>query len=118
MKRFFSCLIVLTMLLSAFAGCGETPASSDGGETTAAPSQADAETEAPETETQYVPDSLPDDLDYGGAAFRVFGWSGPVLVEFYVEEQNGEIVNDAIYDRNLAVEERLDVSLEYHLEPG
>ena len=66
----------------------------------------------------YLPDDLPDTLDYSGNTVTTFGWSGPVLVEFYVEEQNGEVVNDAIFARNLAVEERLNIELEYHLEPG
>ncbi len=112
-------LLAVSLLLTAWSGCS----SATSGEETAAAEEArpvDAQQQAPETEeeTQYPKDHLPDDLDYGGTTFSVFGWSGPVLVEFYVDEQNGEIVNDAIYARNMAVEERMNIALEYRLEPG
>ncbi|MBE6611038.1 MAG: extracellular solute-binding protein [Ruminococcaceae bacterium] len=38
--------------------------------------------------------------------------------EFYVEEATGDIVDDAIYNRNLAVSERLNVKLEFREEDG
>ena len=114
-------LLAAAMMLPGWAGCSETtsdePSSPQSGGEQQTPSD---QTDTPETEaeTEYPCDNLPGDLDYGGGEVSVFGWSGPNLVEFYVEEQNGEIVNDAIYARNLAVEERLNIGLTYHLEPG
>ena len=118
MKRLLSCLIILSLLSAAFSGCGEKPAQpGESAEGEAAPSAEEVSVET-EPETEYPPDSLPEGLSFDGTTVSVFGWSGPSLVEFYVEEQNGEIVNDAIYARNLSVEERLGISLTYHLEPG
>ena len=37
--------------------------------------------------------------------------------EFFVEEQDGDIVNDAIFKRNLAVSDRLNVNFEFIEEP-
>lgn len=112
--------LAASLLLPAWSGCssattGEETASAAGEDRPVTEQQEAVETEE---ETQYPKDHLPEDLDYGGATFSVFGWSGPDLVEFFVEEQNGEIVNDAIFARNMAVEERMNIALEYRLEPG
>ncbi len=118
MKKKLSILLLLAMMLSAFAGCSDTTATEETDTTDPAAQTAEAEVVETEEETMYLPDDLPADLTFGGATVTTFGWSGPSLVEFYVEEQNGEVVNDAIFARNLAVEERLEIELEYHLEPG
>ena len=121
MKRFLSLILTLIFLLSALAGCAANPAeeAADPASPADTPAGDDAAPEAaPETEPAYPPDGLPDDLRFDGTTVNVFGWSGPVLVEFYVDEENGEIVNDAIFARNLAVEERLGITLAYRLEPG
>ena len=121
MKRALSLILTLIFLLSALAGCAANPAeeAADPASPADTPAGDDAAPEAaPETEPAYPPDGLPDDLRFDGTTVNVFGWSGPVLVEFYVDEENGEIVNDAIFARNLAVEERLGITLAYRLEPG
>ena len=66
----------------------------------------------------FLLDSLPADLDFKGTTVTTFGWSGNTTVEFTVDGENGEIVNDAIYRRNANTEERLNVKLEYHLPLG
>ncbi len=113
MKRTISLALVLMLLLGAFAGCGSDPA-----ETTASAEVTDTTAAETETETLYEPDDLPADLRYDGETINTFGWSGPAAIEFFAEEMNGELVNDAIYQRNLTVEERLGVQLEYVLQPG
>lgn len=117
MKKMITMLLLLAMMLSAFAGCSDTTNEEVPANDPAADAEL-AESAEIEEETMYLPDDLPADLSYDGTTVTTFGWSGPVLVEFYVEEQNGEVVNDAIFARNMAVEERLGITLEYHLEPG
>lgn len=114
MQKPIAKMLVLAMLLTACAGCGNN-ASETTADTTANNNTTPVETES---ETLYEPDDLPADLNYSGKTVTTFGWSGPSTPEFYVEEENGEIVNDAIFQRNLKVEERLGVTLEYRLEPG
>lgn len=117
MKKILSIVLLLSMMLSAFSGCSDTINEEAG--TTEPSAEADiAETVETEPETMYLPDDLPDDLTYNGTTVTTFGWSGPANAEFYVEEMNGEIVNDAIFERNATVSERLDVVLEYTLVPG
>ena len=48
----------------------------------------------------------------------VLGWQHYEDVEFDTEELNGEIVNDAIFQRNLDVEENLNVTLTFLEEGG
>jgi len=115
MKQKLSFLLSLLMLSSVLSACGsdgETSVTTDAG--TAAQT---ADTTPVETELAYLPDDLPDDLDFGGEALHIFGWERDVP-EFTVEEESGDIVNDAIFQRNRTVEERLNVDLTYTLAPG
>lgn len=118
MKKHISILLLLAMMLSAFAGCSDAPAAEETDTTDPTASAEAVETVETEEETMYLPDDLPEDLTYDGTTVTTFGWSGPANAEFYVEEMNGEIVNDAIFERNATVSERLDVVLEYTLVPG
>lgn len=116
MKRKLSFALALLLLSASAAAC------SDGGvsaETTAAVADTEtaAVTEPAETEPSYEPDDLPEDLDFGGEIVHIFGWERDVP-EFTVEEESGDIVNDAIFQRNRTVEERLNVELTYTLAPG
>jgi len=112
MKKKLSLILALITIASTLIACGSD---GDGAETTIADNQ--AETTAPET-TLYMPDDLPNTLDYNGAEVHTLGWSDATITEFEVEEQDGDIVNDSIYTRNNTVEERLNVDLTYNLIPG
>lgn len=57
-------------------------------------------------------DSLPPDLDFGGETVNLYIDKMCALPEFNAEE-SGEIVEDAVYHRNQAVEERLNVTLSF-----
>ena len=65
-----------------------------------------------------VQDSLPSDLNYGGETFTMLVNGSVGAPEFFVDEQDGDVVNDAIYDRNARVSERLNVNFKFIEEPG
>ncbi len=95
----------LLMLVSSVAACGEPTDGPNENQGATGP----AETE-PETE---LTDSLPDNLDYGEDEIVIYsryreGWTAG---EIAVEEINNEPVNDAVYERNKAVEQRLNVRI-------
>ena len=78
----------------------------------------------PEITDEYVEteitDSLPDNLDFGGAALSLLvrgeqPGSGTAY-EFWADEEDGDIINDSVYRRNRAVEERLNLKL--NVVPG
>ncbi len=107
MKKFTLLTLVAAMLLS-MAACGN----GSGKETETTVSTADtvaAETEPAETT---VMDTLVKE-DYDGATFRILG---EVMHDIYtVEEQTGEVLNDAVYQRNSAVNELYNIALEYDI---
>lgn len=69
-------------------------------------------------ENGYILDNIPKDLNFGGADVTFLIWEDCPMLEFYVESWNGEIINDAIYERNQIVESRLDVKLKYVATQG
>ncbi len=109
-----SSALTAILLIASLNACGDTA------KTPAVTTEVDTMTvtEAVETEPIYEPDDLPEDLDFGGITTHIFGWEGAANVEFFVEEEDGDIVNDAIFTRNRTVEERLNVALTYTLVPG
>ena len=113
-KRILALLLAVLML--AAAGCSDTQPETAAEETDAVENPAaEAETEP---ETEFLPDNLPADLDFGASSVHTYGWEEVSIIEFFAEEMNGDVVNDAVFQRNQTVEERLNVTLEYTLAPG
>lgn len=112
MKRVLTLLLVASMLLSAAAcsdnGASETTASDE----TAANASADnvsAEDIPAETSRADVKDNLPE-ISFDGREYRAASTTG-TQYEFYSEEITGEATNDAIYNRNLLIEDRFDTKI-------
>ena len=77
------------------------------------------ESEPAETEAVtelYEKDDLPE-LDFGGTTVAMFAWDGAANNEFFAEA-DGDIVHDAIFERNKRVEERLNITLTHTMELG
>ncbi len=70
------------------------------------------DTTTPELTSESITDSLPDDLDFAGDTVRIGCRNQEFSLLELTAEQNGEIVADAVYNRNLNVEERLNISLD------
>lgn len=106
-----STALLLAMLMLASCGNGDTTAETTA-ETTETPA-AEVETEVQEGR-QYVKDNLPETMDFEGAALRIFtrGGDEDTRMEFFAEEATGEVVNDAVFERNNLVQERLNVTME------
>lgn len=78
----------------------------------------DTEDTTPATdENGYLRDELPE-LDFGGETVNLLYWSDVENQEFEAEEFTGEIVNDAIYQRNTTVEDRLNICYNWIGTPG
>ncbi len=113
MRIIVSFLLALLLLLSA-AACS---VSDTAAETTPVRTDVPAGTEAvTESAATADPARLAPDFqekDYGGATFTfmqtLFGWSNFNNEKFIVEEENGSLLNDAIYARNRKVEELFNV---------
>ena len=107
-KRTLTILLALLMLAANFAGCAE---STEPGETDT-PAVVPEETVAETEETSPYLDELPDVLKFDGADVNFYS-RGHMRFddEITVDEMSGDVVNDAIFNRELLVETRLDISL-------
>lgn len=111
-KRMGALMLLMALLLSTVAGCGETPVETTETDTNAVEKAADTESMAvTDMEGRLaVTDGLPE-KNFGGANYTILGYnlSGGTMV---AEELNGEAFNDAVYNRNTGVEERFQVKLQ------
>ena len=127
MKKKLLCLLLAALMTaSALVSCsGGTENAGDEAELTAQTPSADeaAPAEAEDAPAEnvdvngYLKDDLPE-LDFGGQTVSVLYWSDVENAEFDVEELTGEIVNDAIFQRNTDVEDRLGVVYNWVGTPG
>ena len=112
MKRRISLSLAMLILLAQLAACGsEAPAAVD---TTAAGSDT---TTAAEPDDGFVKDELPA-LDFGGETFSILVGDvhgGTTTPTYLMEETTGDVVDDAVYNRNAAVEERLGIALDWQV---
>jgi len=117
MKKATTLLLCLAMLLPTLSACGSSPDTSPSSSDSLTESTVDMEETETETEAETIPqDSLPE-KDFGGRTVQVLTaaeqWS-----YFYEAEQTGNVMDDAVYARNLAVEERFKVDIEHALMNG
>ena len=110
MKRAISLLLLCSIIL---AGCGQTADTQN--DTTKPDAQTDTMTETSELsdleKRQLVSDDLPEE-DFGGREFNIISRTN-FTYEFDAE-QTGDILDDAIYNRNRKVEERFNVDIITH----
>ncbi len=101
-------MILAALLASSFVSCSEKQ--NDGAEDTSAA----AEETAPE-EVETDPNvRLWEGKTFDGYTMHILGRQDAAFaIGFEAEELTGEIVNDAVYNRNIKVEDDLDITLEY-----
>lgn len=106
MKKRILCILFAMLLCSSFVGCGdsETLDTAEAG----ADGSIETETEDPYPYTSHLPSA-----DYEGFTFNVMGEK--MRDHYTVEEQTGDVINDAVYERNMAVEEKYNIELTYDI---
>ena len=108
-KRLTALMLAVLISLGVMSSCGESaeaPASTTADET----GFAAAEETTVDPEITIIPDELPDDLDFGGADFRIGFMDEGGISPCLVFEANGDVVNDAVYESTTRVMERLNVN--------
>ncbi len=112
-KRTLSLALLAAMLLASCGGSGSTS------ETTTASSET---TTAPVTEVTDGRDKsdLPDSYDLGGYNMRVLlmtpSSNATSMATIAPDEANGEVLNDTLYDRNMAVTQKYNFTIENFYE--
>ena len=102
---------LLAILTLSSVSCGSE--SSPDAETTP---MSNNNTETTSTTDQYgrmiIPHGIPADLDFGGLELNCLVRETPqYAIDFGVEASSGDVVNDAVYNRNVKVEEEPGVRL-------
>lgn len=116
LKKWIALLCAASMLFS-LAACSEPAAEETKKDTSAAnpanPAETEAETEDDGSLFKTVNDDLPADLKLEGRTVTFLSRGREQNAhEIHVEEMTGEVVNDAIFQREIAVEDRLDCKIE------
>ena len=110
-RRILALLLALMMTAPSVISCSEQT-SNESTSASADPSvsvETEAETE-PVNPRLAIPDNLPE-KDFGGRDFIVTMDSESNSKFIYVEELNGEGVNDSVFARNLALQERFNAKV-------
>ncbi|MBQ8400459.1 MAG: hypothetical protein IJX14_00875 [Clostridia bacterium] len=117
-KNAIIALLLAAMLLPALASCGDSETVA---ETTNTADTTAVETEK-ETTAEEARNAISDEIedeDFGGRDFIVLGSDEQNFGSFiYVEELTGEVLNDAVYNRNLQIEERFNTKVQYTAPSG
>ena len=109
LTRVLSAILALMMMMSLFVACAETGAGDESGATTVDPAAA-ATTAAPEPEETALTDDVPE-YDFKGEDIVILARNREWVADEIYAEENGTIVNDAVYRRNELVNSRLGVNI-------
>ena len=128
LKRTMAMLIALLMLVPTLASCSDNnPAESK--ETTAqqetsqTAESTDASADESETEDERIKPNIPESADFGGDTITFLHWYNTAWTEtvrqsrdIYAEGITGEAINDAVYNRNVKIEDAYKVKIALQLE--
>ena len=119
LNKALSLILCALMVSPLFTSCAEKTDgdTSESSETTASFEGWDTDAE-PEVDTETtradIKDSLPDDLKFDGDTINVYHFGDSNTMQYdTVGELGGDVVLDAVYNRNISVEDRLNVKINY-----
>lgn len=119
MKNIIVISILLAVLLTSVSGCAKQSVSTDLPE-----SDITSAAELPEsTEPVLLKPNVPES-DFGGYNFRFLVRNEEHMIfvakDIYAESENGDVINDAVFRRNIKIEEQynIDISQNAVLNPG
>ena len=101
------------MLPLSACSSGTEDQPTDAADTTVAAETTEPATESTETGRADVKDNLPADLNLGGEVINILGRNADNIMKFDIvgTDNTGELVYDAVWERNARVKERLNVEL-------
>ncbi|MHB1154576.1 MAG: hypothetical protein ACYCWE_03285 [Eubacteriales bacterium] len=98
------CIVLALCILFPLSACSDSADASENNNLT------DSDTLVPETEDLY-PDDLEDGLVFNGEQIRFISAVEKLSIAITEEDDTGDVVNDAVWKRNQALEERLKVKI-------
>ncbi len=118
--RIISLMIALVMLFAVVACSDPNPSEGDGttgGNATTTAPEGEATTEDNYDANGYIKDRIDPNLNFGNEVFEILAWEHS-LPEFDMEDQTGNVVENAVFIRNANTEERLGVDLNFTIIKG
>ena len=108
--RFSALVLALLMLPLSACSSGTEEQNTASADTTLAAEVTESATESTETGRADVKDNLPADLNLGGEVINILGRNADNIMKFDIvgTDNSGEIVYDAVWERNARVKERLN----------
>jgi len=97
------------LLLPTFAACSQAETTETNGETENTVTETEPETE---TEDPSIQSALPKNLNFDGASVTIHArGDNDSFLEVYTEDLSGDVLNDAVFNRNASVEKQLNVDI-------
>lgn len=126
--RLFALLIACLTLIVSLSCCASPNVTNNESDTLAEsiPQMTDngsddsaASSDAPTVDKDgFLLDDIPESVKFPGKEIAILYWSDVENPEFFAEDANGDIVENAIYSRNAAVENRLGITFRFDGTPG
>lgn len=128
LKRITAVLIALLMLVPTLASCSdntpaETKETTSQQESSQTAESTDASADESETEDERIKPNIPESADFGGDTITFLHWYNTAWTEtvrqsrdIYAEGITGEAINDAVYNRNVKIEDAYKVKIALQLE--
>ena len=128
LKRTMAMLIALLMLVPTLASCSNnTPAESKETtpqqETSQTAESTDASADETTAEDERIKPNIPESADFGGDTITFLHWYNTAWTEtvrqsrdIYADGITGEAINDAVYNRNVKIEDAYKVKIALQLE--
>ena len=127
-KKIIAVILLMSLVCSVFAACGKQEsgtnnptnngsAAGSNQETSGENENAGEVTDEQATEAVEIKDGIPE-LDFEGHKFKILNTSQEdlyymnLIMEPYVYEDTGDIINDAAYRRSIEIQERFNCSIE------
>ncbi len=117
MKKWITWFLLAAML-TGLTACGDTAEPEND---TAAAETRPAETEQAEVDPAKLDELPTDNMEHEGYTFTIMSYDFPDaaiawrVADIYTEELNGERINDAVFERNLAMTDRFGVTVAQNL---
>lgn len=109
--RILMFILATAMLVSTFVGCKKQ-------EETPQTDSSDVSVSTSDTEVGNDVLGVPKELDYGGKDVTILAWDDGQFTEFEVDSLNGNAIDEAIYFRNMTIEDELGINLKYMYTHG
>lgn len=112
-KRYIALLLAALTAVSLLCACSGSGSGNNVSIESTADAQTDAQSETIEAETtdSYVYDDIPD-TDYEGADLNILTTTWYEASSYiYAENLNGEVINDALYNDRINIQDRFNVSI-------